>query len=84
MPIEVSDLILVAIFTGVGSGIGNPIGQAIYKRFIEKPFKNIDKLNSEALRREYTDSLKLLDAVTAVRTKIKKAGEEAELHGGSL
>ena len=36
MAIEAIDLILISLFAGVGSGIGNPIGQEIYRKWIRR------------------------------------------------
>ena len=84
MAIEASDLILIALLSGIGSGIGNPIGQWIFRRFVERPFKGLTDVNTSALRSQYTDSLKLLDALDVAKKKLKQAREEVEMQGGVL
>jgi hypothetical protein len=42
--IEVSDLILIALLSGIGAGIGNPIGQAIYKKWVEPHGRKVDNI----------------------------------------
>jgi hypothetical protein len=34
------ELISIALFTGIGSGFGNPIGQWFYKKFLEHRLDN--------------------------------------------
>ena len=45
------ELISIAIFTGVGSGIGNPIGQWFYKKYLENKLDTAhDKVKSVGQR----------------------------------
>jgi hypothetical protein len=84
MAIEAGDLVVIAFLSGIGSGFGTLIGQALYKKFIEHPLKQLTTIDTAALRRDYTNSLRLLDAVDVAKKKLKKAGEELEVQGGSI
>jgi hypothetical protein len=44
--INIWTIVLIAFFTGLGSGIGNPIGQHLYEKYIKsKLVKTTDKLD---------------------------------------
>lgn len=43
--VSAMDLILVAFFTGIGAGIGNPIGQWIFEKFIKHSILREDLVN---------------------------------------
>lgn len=60
MSIEVGDLILVSVFTGIGTGIGVPVGQWIFERFIKHSAKRLTEIDIVALRNNYP-SMRLLD-----------------------
>lgn len=38
---SIAELVLISFFTGLGVGIGNPIGQYTYERWIKKRFVKI-------------------------------------------
>lgn len=84
MAIEAGDLVVIAFLSGIGSGFGTLIGQAIYRKVIEHPLKTFSAFDIKALRSEYTDSMKLLDALDTAKKKLKKAKEELEVQGDKL
>lgn len=43
MAIEIFDLILIALFAGIGNAIGQPIGKAIYD-YLHNHFRQLKKL----------------------------------------
>jgi hypothetical protein len=49
--VSTSELVLIALFTGIGSGIGNPIGQWIYKKFLrerlERAHRRLQKIKDD-------------------------------------
>lgn len=47
MAIEVGDLFWIAIFNGIGTGLSVPIGNAIYKRFVQPHGKKVDDMIKE-------------------------------------
>lgn len=51
MTVEAVDLMWFALFSGIGAGIGNPIGQAIYKKIIKPHAKKIIEHSLETLKR---------------------------------
>jgi hypothetical protein len=51
MALEPVDLILISLFAGIGSGIGNPIGQEIYRAWIRKHIDKIFKGTKKATSR---------------------------------
>jgi hypothetical protein len=58
--INVWTIVLIAFFTGLGSGIGNPIGQHLYEKYIKsKLVKTTEKLDDvpEKLKEELARSI---------------------------
>jgi hypothetical protein len=84
MPIEASDLIVIAFLSGIGSGFGTLIGQSLYKKFVEHPLRQLSSIDTGVLRKEYSNSLGLLDAIDVAKKKMKNAKEEIEMHGESI
>jgi len=72
MPVEVGDLILVAFFSGIGAGIGNPIGNWIFRTFIEKKINNINSV-VEQLR---VQNLGLLKSIEQIKDELREEGKK--------
>lgn len=55
MAINVGDLVLVAFFTGIGAGIGSPIGNWIFEKLVKRSMNRIDieALISELKKKDY-------------------------------
>jgi hypothetical protein len=84
MAIEASDLIVIAFLSGIGSGFGTLIGQSLYRKFVEHPLKQLTNLDTSSLRKEYSNSLRLLDAIDVAKKKVKNARDELEVQGGNI
>jgi len=47
MDIGITELLLVALVTGFGAGVGNPIGQFFYKKYLEPRLERVhDKIRN--------------------------------------
>lgn len=61
----VIDLVAIAFATGIGAGIGTPLGNWLYKKFIEKRLDNASKYGTkeyyDAKLKEMADSIKKLE-----------------------
>jgi hypothetical protein len=61
MVLEAGDLILIAFFTGIGTGIGNPVGQWVFERFIKHSVRRLTELDIAKVVGNNYPSMRLLD-----------------------
>ena len=68
--INIWTIVLIAFFTGLGGGIGNPIGQHIYEKYIKQKLMKTTDLTEVGKEKIKADLLKSLDIGKNVEQKI--------------
>jgi ribosomal protein S13 len=68
--INIWTIVAIAFFTGLGGGIGNPIGQHIYEKYIKNKLMKTTDLTEQGKEKIKADLLKTLDIGKNVEEKI--------------
>jgi len=74
MAIEINiwTVVLIAFFTGLGSGVGNPIGQHLYKKFIEHRIERASENLSSGIKRTINGKPPIINSESVVNKILEK------------